>query len=222
MMYFSRWGMEEIRNRALEQLNNAAKIERLFMKGDVDRVLSAAEKAMISSSKLYMMYREFILSLYAANPSRPRTVDVSKVDAEAMKVSVDQVENIDFPAYRITVPFLLPNKRKNCTSFKTAITEAVRNTAIQFCEENCIRPFESATVIFLSFYDQNPMLVPDNDNKESAVIFNALWEVLIRDDNCAACHSAYYSRRVEKGRKTEIYVVDADHDLELLNSLLRS
>ena len=211
--------LELIQKRAQEQLDYAAKAERVFHQCDYERLVSAAEKGMSSSSKLYMEYRDLILSLYAFIPSLPHTVDVSKVDAKNIKVSVDEVKDFGFPVYRITVPFLLPNKRKSNNDFKTAITETVGDAVRRFGDENHIRPFKSATVIFLSYYDQNPMVVADNDNKESSVILNVLPGALISDDNCAACHTSYYSRRVEHGKKTEIYIVDSSHDVELLSSL---
>ena len=216
------YALEVVKELAQKQLNFAAKAERLLNECDNERLLSVSEKGMRSASDLYMAYREFILSLYEACPSLPRTVDISKVDTEAVKVSVDQIEGFAFPVYRITIPFLLPNKRKNARDYKTLITETVRDIITQFMIENHIRPFPKATVIFLSYYDQNPMVIVDNDNKESAVIINALSGALIRDDNCACCNTVYYSRRVEKGKKTEIYIVDSAHYLELLSALKAS
>ena len=213
------YALEVVKELAQKQLNCAAKAERLLNECDNERLLSVSEKGMRSASDLYMAYREFILSLYEACPSLPRTVDISKVDTEAVKVSVDQVEGFAFPVYRITLPFLLPNKRKNARDYKTLITETVRDIITQFMIEDHIRPFPKATVVFLSYYDQNPMVIVDNDNKESAVIINALSGALIRDDNCACCNTVYYSHRVEEGKKTEIYIVDSAHDLELLTAL---
>lgn len=214
--------VHRINKRAPEQLDFAAKAERMLNECDVERLVSVSEKGMRSASDLYMVYRELILSLYEDFPSMPRMVDISKVDTEAVKVSVDRVEGFAFPVYRISVPFLLPNKRKNNNDFKTIITETVRYEVRRFSRANDIRPLLKATVIFLSYYDQNPVAIADNDNKESAVILNALSGAIIYDDNCAACNTAFYSHRVEKGKKTEIYIVDSAHDLELLSSLKAS
>ena len=214
--------IHRINKRAPEQLDCAAKAERMLNECDYERLVSVSEKGMRSASNLYMTYRELILSLYEAFPSMPQTVDISKVDVEAVKVSVDRVEDFAFPVYRISIPFLLPNKRKNNNDFKTIITETVRYAVRRFSRANYTRPLLKATVIFLSYYDQNPIAIADNDNKESAVILNALSGTIIYDDNCAACNTAYYSRRVEKGKKTEIYIVDSAHDVELLSSLKAS
>lgn len=214
--------IEGINKRAREQLNYAMKTCRLFEACDFERLVSAAEKGMNSCSELYMTYRELILSLYEACPALPRTVDVTKVDTEAVKVSVDKADGFNFPVYRVSVPFLLPNKRKNNNDFKTLITETVKYMIMQFCRENHIRPFSKATVVFLSYYDKSPLAVADNDNKESAVIINALSGSFIRDDNCEVCNTVLYSRRVDKGNKTEIYIVDSAHDLELLSCLKAS
>ena len=214
--------IEAIGKLVPEQLQYSAKAEHALYECDYKRLVSAAEKGMRSTSDLYMAYREAILALYELSPSMPHTIDISKVDTEAVGVSVDQIEDFAFPVYIITVPFLLPNKRKNNNDFKTLITETVKYSVMRFSLENHIRPFSKATVIFLSYYDQNPAIIADNDNKESAVILNALHGFLICDDNCADCNSAYYSRRVEKGKKTEIYIVDSNHDLELLTALKAS
>ena len=214
--------IEAIGKLAPEQLNYAAKAEQMLKKYDYERLVSAAEKGMRAASDLYMAYREALITLYELFPSLSQTLDISKVDTEAVGVSVDQADDFPFPVYKITLPFLLPNKRKNANDFKTAITETVRYSVMKYAYENGICPFSSATVIFLSYYNQNPMTIVDNDNKESSVILNALSGTLIRDDNCDGCNTLYYSCRVDKGRRTEIYIVDSIHDLELLTALKAS
>ena len=75
-------------------------------------------------------------------------------------------------------------------------------------------PFAHATIIFLSHY-QNGSVTIDNDNLDSAVIINSLNGRLIRDDRPEVCNTMYYSKVSEKAI-TEIYVIDSDHDVELL------
>ena len=118
------------------------------------------------------------------------------------------------------MPYLIPNKRrKSAAFFKSALTETVIAAVRQFCLDNHIRPIARATVIFLSCFDFNPNTVADNDNKESAVILNGLNGFLLRDDNSAVCNTIYYARQVDRNIKTEIYIVDSDHDVEILSMI---
>ncbi len=173
---------------------------------------------MLSVSKLYMMYRKLIVDLYDTVPALPHTVDIQRVDSSALHISVEAVKAFGFPVYKITLPFMLPNKRKtNASLFKNAITETVYDEVRVFRQENDVSPIKKATVIFLSYYSRSPIVVADNDNKDCCNILNALCGVLLRDDNLSTCNNIYYSRRVESGAWTEIFIVDSEHDIEVLS-----
>ena len=57
----------------------------------------------------------------------------------------------------------------------------------------------------------------DNDNKEASVIINGLIGHFLIDDSPYTCDTAYYckSKGVDQN-KTEIYIVDDEHDIDLL------
>ena len=58
----------------------------------------------------------------------------------------------------------------------------------------------------------------DNDNKEASVIQNGMIPYFICDDSPVACNNAYYFKQVDDHEeyRTEIYVVDSAHDIEVL------
>ncbi len=147
-------------------------------------------------------------------PLVPKSRKVFEFCLDSLGISVERSKEFDFPVYRITLPFLLPNKRKRKAERNDIITESVRDAVSQFCRGHHIMPFAHATVIFLSHY-QNGSVTIDNDNLDSAVIINSLNGRLIRDDRPEVCNTMYYSKVSEKAI-TEIFVIDSDHDVELL------
>ena len=190
------------------------KLNTYFQERDYICLPDAAESCLRNASKVYLLYRELLLSLCELMPSVPQSVNVYELCRELLGISVERSKEFDFPVYRITLPFLLPNKRKRKAERNGIITESVRDAVSRFCRGHHITPFAHATVIFLSHY-QNGSVTIDNDNLDSAVIINSLNGRLIRDDRPEVCNTMYYSRVSEKAI-TEIYVVDSDHDVELL------
>ena len=190
------------------------KLNTCFQERDYICLPDAAESCLRNASKVYLLYRELLLSLCELMPSASRSVNVYELCRELLGISVERSKEFDFPVYRITLPFLLPNKRKRKAERNDIITESVRDAVSRFCRGHHIMPFAHATVIFLSHY-QNGSVTIDNDNLDSAVIINSLNGRLIRDDRPEVCNTMYYSKVSEKAI-TEIYVIDSDHDVELL------
>lgn len=190
------------------------KLNTCFQERDYICLPDAAERCLCNASKVYLLYRELLLSLCELMPSASQSVNVYEFCRELLGISVERSKEFDFPVYRITLPFLLPNKRKRKAERNGVITESVRDAVSQFCRGHHITPFTYATIIFLSHY-QNGSVTIDNDNLDSAVIINSLNGRLIRDDRPEVCNTMYYSRVSEKAI-TEIFVVDSDHDVELL------
>ena len=205
-----------IKSGTQELVNLSEKLERLYFECDFEKLLSAGERSLRSVSDLYLLNRELLLSLYELTPSLPRIVDISKVECEALHISIEALREFDFPVYKISLPFLLPNKRKRDAFFRNAVTNTVAAAVMDFCSENNIWPLKHATVFFVSSYEGENYTI-DNDNKESSVILNSLNGRLLRDDRPGVCNTVYYTRQIAEGAKTEIYIVDSDHDIAVLS-----
>lgn len=80
--------IDSIKSGAQELVNLSEKLERLYLEGDFEKLLSAGEKSLRSVSDLYLLNRELLLSLYELIPSLPRTVDISKVEFDALNISL--------------------------------------------------------------------------------------------------------------------------------------
>ncbi len=191
-----------------------------FRAGDYMKLLETGENSLRYTVELYRLYRELLLSLYELMPSVPQSENVYKFCRDSLGISVERSEGFDFPVYKITLPILLPNKRKRKVERNSVITESVSVAVSQFCADQHITPFDHATVIFLSCYQDGGVTV-DNDNLDSAVIINSLNGRLIRDDRPDICNTMYYSKVSEKAI-TEIFVTDSDHDVELLSNIKRT
>lgn len=191
-----------------------------FRAGDYMKLLEKGENTLRYTVDLYQLYRELLLSLYELMPSVPQSENVYMFCRDLLGISVERSKEFDFPVYKITLPILLPNKRKRKVERNSVITESVSVTVSQFCADHHITPFDRATVIFLSHYQDGGVTV-DNDNLDSAVIINSLNGRLIRDDRPDVCNTMYYSKVSEKAI-TEIFVTDSDHDVELLSYVKRT
>ena len=223
-MFSINYCLDKLGQGALEQHRFSEKLSTLNREEEYEKMLFSAEKSTRSASALYLMNRELLLTFYELAPWLPPSVDVDRVESETLGVSVEKVPDFDFPVYKITLPFLLPNKRKRNVDFGEAVTGAVARAVINFCSENIIvsnrmvqnriLPFESATLIFVTATNGIGRVI-DNDNKESAIITNGLIGFLIRDDHPHSCNTIYCSRYLEGGTKTEIYVVESSHDVEV-------
>ena len=203
-----------LNNKAQEHCLVFKNLSICYREGEYMKLLEIGESALRCTVDLYRLYRELMLTLYEVMPLVPKSRKVFEFCLDSLGISVERSKEFDFPVYRITLPFLLPNKRKRKAERNDIITESVRDAVSQFCRGHHIMPFAHATVIFLSHY-QNGSVTIDNDNLDSAVIINSLNGRLIRDDRPEVCNTMYYSKVSEKAI-TEIFVIDSDHDVELL------
>ena len=192
------------------------KYEKLYNECDYEKLVTLAERNLKTVSDLHLAQRNLVNTLYEAFPSLPHHAD--DIEFNALHISVESLDKFHFPVYRITLPYLLPNKRERKTTFKNAITAAAISAIKMFCKRNRVVPFEQATIIFVSSYESETLNI-DNDNKESVVIINGLIGRFIRDDRASVCNSIYYSRRIDHGAKTEIFIMDAANDIDVYSAI---
>ena len=211
--------MNNLSDKALDHNLALKELLLCFREGEYMKLLEKGENSLRYTVELYRLYRELLLSLYELMPSVPQSENVCIFCRDLLGISVERSKDFEFTVYKITLPILLPNKRKRKVERNSVITESVSVAVSQFCADHHITPFDRATVIFLSHYQDGGVTV-DNDNLDSAVIINSLNGRLIRDDRPEVCNTMYYSRVSEKAI-TEIFVVDSDHDVELL-ALIKS
>lgn len=210
--------IEYLKHRALAQENLLRKVEQFYYGFDYERMLRAAENSLRSLSDAYAYHRELLLSMYEALPSLPH-IPIEELESDALGVTVEAMPQFRFPVYRITLPFLLPNKRRRNADFKNAITSGVSTVVRDFCTKNDVGPFEHASVIYVSYYspDASFITIVDNDNKEGSVVLNGLIGSFLRDDRATVCNTYYYAKMISDVElKTEIYIVNSRDDLEVL------
>lgn len=211
--------LEKVQAELTDQEISKKKLDACFRENDYFSLPDKAEKCLRHASKIYLLYRELLLSLCELIPSVRQTTNEQAACCEMLSVSVERLKDFSFPVYKISLPFLLPNKRKRNAERNGVITDSVSVAVGRFCREHHIAPFAHATVIFLSHYQRGSVTV-DADNLDSAVVMNSLNGKFLRDDRPEVCNTMYYSKFSKKAI-TEIFVVESDHDIEVL-SLIKS
>lgn len=200
----------------LAQTCSLANLEYLYRIGDIPNLMIEADESMFSAAKSFFFARALLLSIYDTYPSLSHKLDVDLTTNAAMQISVKRAEQFEFPVYVLSMPLLIPNKRrKNIPGHKDAITVSICAAAKKYCYENGVKPFDHATVIYASYHEGKAGAI-DNDNKDTAVIQNGLISAgMLRDDHPDICHSIYYFKQVDDLNMTEIYVTDSAHDIEV-------
>lgn len=211
--------INSLRIKALDHSLAFQELASCYREGEYVKLLEAGENAIRYTVELYRLYRELLLSLYEVMPSVPKSLNVNEFCRDLLGVSVERTKEFEFPVYKITLPVLLPNKRKRKVERNIVITDSVSAAVSRFCNEYHITPFTHATVVILSIHQKGGITV-DNDNLDSAVVMNSLNGKFIRDDRPDVCNMIFYSKFSKKAI-TEIFVVDSDHDIEVL-SLIKS
>ena len=210
------YDLTEIIQNACKELQRSARlIERHQDECDYESLMNAGKRGLHITSGLCKAYRELLLSLHESIPSLPGLDRILDIECEAMGISVEQLTEFEFPVYKISLPMLLPNIRRKKADFNDAVTGTVKDAVRRFCAENSISPFDYATVILLS-YCSSPQMMVDNDNKEASVIQNGLIGCFLTDDSPMVCNNVYYCKTVEDDFRTEIYIVDSEHDVEVM------
>lgn len=202
----------QIEKYTKETISNSEDYLSLYKSYDFIKLMNKAEKNLKTTSMLLISQRDMLLALYEAFPSFSQRMN--NILFEAFQISVVRLECFNYPVYKISLPFLLPNKREKKAALKNAITGSVIKAVNQYCKGHSITPFSVAHIFIVSSYDGEYLNV-DNDNKESVTIINGLIGNFIRDDRSSRCHTTYYSKRIESGAKTEIYITDVDTDIEV-------
>ena len=210
--------IERIKKGALDLIVLSDSLERSYRDSEYETVLDLTEKSLQKTSFVYMMARGLFLRLYESFPSVPQ--QLPQMEAENFNVSFEKLKEFSFPVYKMSMPFLLPNKRKRNIDRNNAITNAVISAVREYKQNNKLNPFKHATVFFVSS-NKNINYLIDNDNKEASIILNGLICKLLVDDRPTTCNTAYYTKIVEDPNevKTEVFVVDADHDVEVLSMI---
>lgn len=207
---------ERIQQLSQELLTNTRLLQKYQDKCDFDRFVSTTKKGARITSNMFLLYRELLLSLKESIPSFPGLDRINHIECEIMGISVEQVADFDFPMYKITLPMLLPNMRRRKEDYNNALAQTVNEAVHHFCIENSIQPFEHAKVAFLT-YCNHPQFAIDNDNKEASVIINGLIGHFLIDDSPYTCDTAYYCKSKGVGQnKTEIYITDNEHEIDLM------
>ncbi|MBK6087662.1 hypothetical protein [Ruminococcus difficilis] len=207
---------ERIQQLSQELLTNTRLLQKHQDECDFDRFVSTTKKGARITSNMFLLYRELLLSLKESIPSFPGLDRINHIECEIMGISVEQVADFDFPMYKITLPMLLPNMRRRKEDYNNALAQTVNEAVHHFCIKNGIQPFEHAKVAFLT-YCNHPQFAIDNDNKEASVIINGLIGHFLIDDSPYTCDTAYYCKSKGVGQnKTEIYITDNEHEIDLM------
>ena len=208
--------IERIQNIVKSLEAEVKMLEKYYNECDYEMLVSKGEKSIRTVSALYSQYRELSLSLFRMIPSLGRFKDIEKIECESMGISVERLADCEFPAYKITLPILLPNMRRRREDFFNPVTLTVNSLVRRYCRENDIRPFARSMVLFISFCE-SPHTAIDNDNKEASVILNGLIGNFICDDSATVCDNSYFNRMTDSDPRTEIYIVSREYALELIS-----
>ena len=203
--------IEKLQRYSGEAEKIARLLEKYHEEGDYERLVSSIKKGLRVTSDMFLSYRDFLFTLYELFPSFSWSKGILDSTYETMNVFVEQLMDFDFPVYKVSLPLLLPNMRRRREDFNNAVTQSVQEAVRCFCMENDVSPFDCATVFYLSYGGKI-----DNDNKEASVIQNGLIGYLLTDDAPSVCNSVYYCAGAKEDRRTEIYIVDSAHDIEVL------
>ena len=211
--------IEHIKKGALDLIDLADTLAVSCRESDCESLIESTEKTLQTASSVYMATRALMLWIYTGIPSVPRRLP--QMEAELLSVSIEKLKEFpSFPVYKISMPFLLPNKRKRNLERNNAITNAVISAVSEYALNNRIQLFRHATVFFVSS-NKNVNYMIDNDNKDSSTILNGLLGTLLMDDRPTACNTAYYTKIIDdpSEMKTEVYIVDSEHDIEVLSMI---
>ena len=195
--------------------------EEYCMYGNFKRFANKAEVCLRASSDIFLMYREILLTFYELSPSLSKYIDLEEIECLAMHISIEEIDRPNHSYLKITLPFLLPNKRQRKTDYNNALTHTIREAAIRFRNEKIFYPFSHAAVFIVSYCD-NPVTMVDNDNKECSVLINSLCGLFLRDDCPSACDTFFLHRYSEEAPKTEVYIADHTKEIEVLTLIKQS
>ena len=212
--------LENIEKTTEKLLKETRLLREHYDESDLERFERVGKRGARISSGLYLLYRWLLYSICQVSPTYHDTKTFINDECEMMDVSVEQLEEFDFPVYKISLPILLPNRRRQHADFNNAVTASVKEAIKSFCCEHKVEPFQCATMTILT-YGGNPRMMVDNDNKEASVVQNGLIPFFLYDDSPDVCNNIYYFKRVDSKEeyRTEIYLVDTEYDIEVIKMI---
>lgn len=211
-------GLNVLLSRQSNLLDDIKKIEDLIAKYDYENASKLAEKTLYNSEKNLVDLREVF---YAININFPDVVqNYYKTSAQLLNMKIDKMA-LPYTVYRMTIPFLLPNRRNNWTLYKESIGMSFYYMVDNYCKKNNIIPMRECVVCFVTYYeDKHFRYVSDNNNKEEDIILNILSNHFTEDDNGLICDLFYSSRITNIKTRTEIFVTSKKDYISLSTDVL--
>ena len=212
--------LKDIKSELSKLQIESERAEKYCLNGSCKRFENIAEVCLRASSDLFLMYREILLTLYESSQPLSNYIDLEGIECLAMHISIEKIDKPDYSFLKLTLPFLLPNKRQRKSDYNNALTQTIREAAIRFRNEKNYFPLLHSAMFIVSYCD-NPVTMVDNDNKECSVLINSLCGSFLRDDCPSACDTFFLHRYSEDAPKTEVYIADRMDEIEVL-TLIKS
>lgn len=202
-------------NQNLSQL--LSDTEKLLSSGNISKGAVVTEEAVMECENLMISLREIYYSFYSPNSKEAK--DFNQKAADLFHISISKLQT-EYTAYKIVLPFLLPNQRSRWQGFKKTIGITLHHALNDFCISNNITPLNKCAIIFTSFCNQNnKAYISDNDNKEAKDVMNILSKHLVIDDNGLICDIMYRTQSTTEQNRTEIIIVEKEGFISIYNQL---
>lgn len=210
--------IRRIRKEAINLIALTDKLEDSSYHYYFESFQKSTEESLRRSSSVYMMIRELLRWFYSLLPND--SPSLPQMEAECFNVSFEKLKDFSYPVFKISMPFLLPNKRKRNLERNNAITSAVISAVSEYRDNNRIDLIRHATVFFVSSNMSSSSMI-DNDNKEAKIILDGCIGKVLCDDRAILCNTVFYTFLVDDPEevKTEVYIVDSEHDVEVFSMI---
>lgn len=186
-----------------------------------DTASDEAEEALYRLEKALIRHRTTVFEININFPQKRKNIESEL--ASLLGIDVD-VMKIPFTVYKITLPFLLSNRRSNWSQFKKSIAITFQSYLESFVRENEVEILDKAAVIFVSSYNRfTTKYCSDNDNKEEADILNVITDYLIQNDDGESCDVLNISSKTMDKTCTTVYVMSQENfrnNAEILRLIL--
>lgn len=186
-----------------------------------DTASDEAEEALYRLEKALIRHRTTVFEININFPQKRKKIENEL--ASILEIDID-VMKIPFTVYKITLPFLLSNRRSNWSQFKKSIAFTFQSYLESFVRENEVEILDKAAVIFVSSYNRfTTKYCSDNDNKEEADILNVITDYLIQNDDGESCDVLNISSKTMDKTCTTVYVMSQENfrnNAEILRLIL--
>lgn len=211
-------GLDTLTNRQTNLLDDIKKIKEHIINDNYENASTLAEKTLYNSEKNLVDLREVF---YSININFPDTIQrYYETSAQLLKMKIDKMP-LPYTVYRITIPFLLPNRRSNWTLYKESIGMSFYHLVDNYCKNNNVTPMRECVVCFVTYYEKKHYrYTSDNNNKEGDILLNVLSNHFTEDDNGLICDLFYSSRKTNVKTRTEIFVSNKNDFLRLATDIL--